>query len=110
MANLIDSIIRYVSPAAALKREHSRRVLADYEAAKADRLRKNRRETGSGNAAVVRAGSSLRQQARHLEQNYDIALGVLNVMVANTIGPHGLGGDPPPRRNADAACGEAAPK
>lgn len=98
MANLIDSIIRYVSPAAALKREHSRRVLAYYEAAKADRLRKNRRETGSGNAAVVRAGSSLRQQARHLEQNYDIALGVLNVMVANTIGPNGIGVEPQPRR------------
>ena len=92
MANLIDSIIRYVSPAAALKREHSRRVLAYYEAAKADRLRKNRRETGSGNAAVVRAGSSLRQQARHLEQNYDIALGVLTRAAPPVASPPGPAG------------------
>lgn len=98
MSNLIDRIVEYVAPGAALKREHARRVLAYYEAAKADRLRKNRRETGSGNAAVARAGGSLRQQARHLEQNYDIALGVLNTLVANTVGPNGIGVEPQPRR------------
>ena len=98
MANLLDRAIAYLSPGAALKREHARRVLAYYEAARADRLRKNRRETGSGNAAVARAGGSLRQQARHLEQNYDIALGVLNVLVANTVGPNGIGIEPQPRR------------
>ena len=98
MANLIDKAIQYIAPTAALKRAHARRVLAYYEAAKPDRLRKNRRETGSGNDAMLRAGSSLRQQARHLEQNYDIALGVLNTLVANVVGANGIGIEPQPRR------------
>jgi len=98
MANLIDRIVQYVSPSAALKREHARRILAYYEAGRSDRLRKNRRETGSGNAAVSRAGSTLRQQARHMEQNYDIALGVLNTLVANVVGANGIGVEPQPRR------------
>lgn len=98
MSNLIDKAIEYVAPGAALKRAHARRVLAYYEAAKADRMRKNRRETGSGNDAILRAGSSLRQQARHFEQNYDIALGVLNTLVTNVVGAHGIGVEPQPRR------------
>ena len=61
MANLIDKAIEYMAPGAALKRAHARRVLAYYEAAKADRMRKNRRETGSGNDAILRAGASLRR-------------------------------------------------
>lgn len=98
MANVIDKAIEYLSPGAALKRASARRVLAYYEAAKADRLRKNRRETGSGNDAILRAGGSLRQQARHLEQNYDIALGVLNTLVSNVVGANGIGIEPQPRR------------
>lgn len=98
MANIIDKAIEYMAPGAALKRAHARRVLAYYEAAKADRMRKNRRETGSGNDAVLRAGASLRQQARHFEQNYDIALGVLNTLVTNVVGANGIGVEPQPRR------------
>lgn len=97
-SNLIDRAIEYVLPNSALRRAHSRRVLAYYEAAKVDRLRKQRRETASGNDAILRAGSSLRQQARHLEQNYDIALGVLNTLVANVVGATGIGIEPQPRR------------
>jgi lambda family phage portal protein len=98
MPNIIDKAIEYLAPGAALRRAHARRVLAYYEAAKADRLRKNRRETGSGNDAILRAGSSLRQQARHFEQNYDLALGVLNTLVNNVVGANGIGVEPQPRR------------
>lgn len=97
-SNLIDRAIAYIAPGAAVRRAQSRRVLAYYEAARSDRLRKNRRETASGNDAILRAGSSLRQQARHMEQNYDIALGVLNVLVANVVGANGIGIEPQPRR------------
>lgn len=98
MGNVIDKAVEFFAPGAALRRAHARRVLAYFEAAKPDRLRKNRRETGSGNDAVLRAGSSLRQQARHLEQNYDLALGVLNTLVANVVGANGIGVEPQPRR------------
>lgn len=96
--NLVDRLIEYVAPVRALNRARARQVLAYYEAAKADRLRKHRREPASGNVAIARAGSSLREQARHLDQNYDIAVGVLDTLVRNTVGPNGIGIEPQPRR------------
>ena len=92
--NLLDRAVAYFAPMTAVKRSHARSILSYYEAAKPDRLRKGRRETGSGNDAVLRAGASLRQTARHLEQNYDLALGVLNTLVANVVGPNGIGVEP----------------
>lgn len=103
--NLADRVVSWFSPGAAVRRAHARSVLAYYEAAKSDRLRKGRRETGSGNDAVLRAGSSLRQIARHLEQNYDLALGVLNTLVNNVVGAQGIAIEPQPR-NADGTINQ----
>ncbi len=72
------------------------RPQAAYEAARPSIYRKGERERGSGNTAVLRAGTSLREQARHLEQNLDLARGVLDVLVRNTVGT-GIGVDPQPR-------------
>lgn len=102
---LADRVVSWFAPGAAVRRAHARSVLAYYEAAKSDRLRKGRRETGSGNDAVLRAGSSLRQIARHLEQNYDLALGVLNTLVNNVVGAQGIGIEPQPR-NADGSINQ----
>lgn len=104
--NAIDRAIAYISPSHALERARARRVLAAYEAAKPDRLHKNRRDAGSGNDAVLRAGLSLRQQARHLEQNYDIALGVLNILCNNIVGANGIGVEPQPRRSDGSISNE----
>jgi lambda family phage portal protein len=103
--NFIDRAVAYFAPITAIKRAHARTVLNYYEAAQPDRLRKGRRETGSGNDAVLRAGATLRQTARHLEQNYDLALGVLNTLVANVVGPNGSGVEPQPR-NADGSIND----
>lgn len=100
--NMFDRLVAVFAPTAAVRRAHARQVLAYYEAAKPDRLRKSRRETGSGNDAVLRAGASLRQMARHLEQNYDLALGVLNTLVTNTVGAKGVMVEPMPR-NSDGS-------
>lgn len=97
-SNIVDRLVSWASPTTAVRRAHARQVLAYYEAAKPDRLRKGRRETGSGNTAVLRAGATLRQTARHLEQNYDLALGVLNTLVANIVGANGIGVEPQPRK------------
>jgi len=96
-SNWLDTAIAAVSPGWALKRAHARRVLSYYEAAKPSTTRKARRETGSGDTAVLRAGKSLREQARHLEQNHDLARGVLNVLVANIVGANGITIEPQPR-------------
>ena len=104
--NWIDRIVGAFDPAAAVRRAQARNILAYYEAARPDRLRKGRRATGSGNDEILRAGAGLRQVARHLEQNYDIALGVLNTFVANVVGAAGIGVEPQPR-NADGTINDA---
>jgi lambda family phage portal protein len=93
---MIESIIRAVSPQWALKRAQARNVLAYYEAARPDRQRKQRRERGSGSAAVQIAGTSIREQARHLEQNFDLARAILRSLVNNTVGAHGITVEPQP--------------
>ena len=72
-------------------------VQAYYEAGKSDPQRKQRRERGSADRAVHRAGASLREQARHLDQNHDLARGALNTLVQNIVGPHGIQVEPQPR-------------
>jgi lambda family phage portal protein len=95
--NIFDRVVGYVSPRAAVKRAHYRRVLAYYEAANPDRTRKGRVAPGSGNLAVNKAGRTLREMARYFEQNHDLARGVLNDLVLKTVGPTGIACEPQPR-------------
>ncbi|MDH5187349.1 MAG: phage portal protein [Rhodospirillaceae bacterium] len=83
---LIDKLIKNVSPAWALRRERARYMLKAYEAAKPSRLHKKRTDTGSGDSIVGSAGASLRMQARHLDENHDLARGVLSVLVNQVVG------------------------
>lgn len=94
----LDRLIGWLSPAAAVRRAQARSILAYYEAARPDRLRKNRRATASANDDVLRAGVPMRQIARQLEQNYDLAVGVLNTLVVNIVGATGIGVEPQPRQ------------
>jgi lambda family phage portal protein len=94
----LDRVIAALSPQWAVSRSQARQILAYYEAASPSRTLKKRREGGSGNTAVGRAGRSLREQARHLEQNLDIARGILDTLVTNIVGPAGIGIEPQPRR------------
>lgn len=93
----LDHIVSVYNPVSAVKRAQARRVFSYYEAAKPTKSRKQRKEISGPNIAVGRAGPSLREQARHLEQNHDVARGVLAVLIANTIGPNGIGVEPQPR-------------
>lgn len=97
MSNLVDKAIGYFSPERAVKRAHARKVLGYYEAGRRDVQRKQRRESGSGTSAVLAAGTSLREQARHLDQNHDLAKGALNTLVQNIVGPNGIQVEPQPR-------------
>jgi lambda family phage portal protein len=95
---LIESTIAAISPAWAYRRSQFRQAMAAYEAATPGRLRKHGADNSSGDAVVGKAGAALRGYARQLEQNYDIAKGVLDVLVNNTIGPNGITREPLPRR------------
>lgn len=97
MASLLDKAISVVSPTWGLRRAQARQVLSYYEAAQPTTLRKQRKATGSADSEIRRAGHSLREQARHLEQNHDLARGVLAILVNNVVGPTGIGIEPQPR-------------
>ena len=104
--NLIDRAIAVFAPERALRRTQARRALAYYEAARPDRQRKARREYGSAANAVRTAGTSIREQARHLEQNHDLARAVLRVLVNSTVGSAGIQVEPTPLR-ANGSVDEA---
>lgn len=85
--NLVNRIIAQISPEWALKRErYARGLKAFYEAAEKSRLRKGRGKQQSANAVNRRAGDVLRNEARQLEENLDIAKGALDVLVASIVG------------------------
>lgn len=58
-----------------------------YESAQDTRLHKNKRATGSADAENAGAMVSLRQQARNLEQNFDLAESVLAILEDRIVGP-----------------------
>lgn len=74
------------------------KVVASYEAAKPSRLRKFRREQHSQNQLVELSAGALRNQARYLERNHDLARGAIRVLVNNVVGAAGIGVEPQPRR------------
>ena len=84
--NLMEAAIKYVSPGWALQRARQRQTLAYYEAAEPSRYRKKRRDRGSGDVSVAKAGDKLRVLARDLDQNHDLAHGALTTLVNNIVG------------------------
>lgn len=96
MPNALDRAIAALAPAWGVRRAQARAVLAYYEAARPDPTRKQRREPLSGSAAVRAAGHSIREQARHFEQNHDLTRGVLRTLVNNTVGAAGITVEPAP--------------
>lgn len=96
--NALDRAIAAIFPGAALRRAQARAVLAMYEAAQPSRQRKFHRESRGINEEVRRAAPHLRAQARHLEQNHDIARGAIRTFVNNVVGASGIGIEPQPRR------------
>ena len=96
----LDRAIIAIAPSWGRKRVENRvRVQAlsgAYEAVEQSRLRRQSRDYGSGNTAIAGSAVRLRNMARNLDRNHDLARGVLNVMVRNIIGADGIGVEPQP--------------
>jgi lambda family phage portal protein len=87
--NLFERAIAGIAPQWGLARARARmalRVFDSYEAVEKGRLRKDRRDRRSANAQNERSAEELRTMARHLDQNFDIAAGILDTIVANVVG------------------------
>ena len=105
-ANALDRLIGYISPMAELRRRQARQALAYYDATKPGRLRRSYRDASSPDRIAGASADKLRAMMRQAERDHDLVRGSLDVLVANTVGPNGIGVEPQPRR-ADGTIHEA---
>lgn len=85
-----------ISPGWAVARARNRHALRAYEAAVPSRLHKAKRESRSADNAVFAAGTSLREQARWLDENHDLVIGLFDKLEDRVIGAHGIQVEPQP--------------
>ncbi|WP_369427470.1 phage portal protein [Providencia sp. PROV236] len=94
--NFLDKAISVVSPGWARNRLRSRAQILAYEAAMPSRLHKARRENRNANQLTQIAGQSLREQARWLDNNHDLVIGILDKMEERIVGGKGIIVEPQP--------------
>jgi len=97
LAEGIEQAIAAVAPGWAASRAYSRLMINGYEAAMPSRTHKANREHRAANGALAIAGRSLREQARWLDENHDIVIGLLDKMEERIIGAKGIKIEPQPR-------------
>ena len=105
---VLDKFIGYFSPERGLARTKARRITALYETATHTRTNKTPLSTGDGDRSVTQAGPAIREQARHLDENHDLAHGVLSTLVNNTVGPNGISIEPAPKDKSGEIIPELA--
>lgn len=93
---LYTKFLGVVAPQRALKRIAAREQIRAYEAAKPSRTHAAKRERHSANTAIFAAGASLREQARWLDENHDLASGMLDKLEERVVGARGIQVEPHP--------------
>ncbi|HEH9677022.1 TPA: phage portal protein [Pasteurella multocida] len=93
---LIEKILAEISPGWAAQRARSRLVFNAYEAAMPNRTHKAKREKSAANTSVKQSAVSLREQARALDQDHDIVIGILDKLEERVIGSKGIHIEPQP--------------
>lgn len=108
---ILDRAIAAVAPVWGVRRMQARGVISAmagvHEATKRSRSRRIARDGGNGDTVVGQDAATLRNQARHLERDHDIARGVLNTLVQNIVGT-GIDVEPAPRLPGQAVDEELA--
>jgi lambda family phage portal protein len=83
----LDRFVSFVSPSAGLNRARARiATRALYEAGEPSRLRRPRQKGGDANVSTQRGAVNIRELARDMDENFDIAVGVLDCLVNNVVG------------------------
>lgn len=93
----IDKLLGFISPGWAADRARDRLRLMAYEAAMPSRTHQAKRERRGANIAVQQSAVSLREQARALDENHDIVIGLLDKMEERIVGAKGIQIEPQPR-------------
>ncbi|MFV0576040.1 MAG: phage portal protein [Vibrio sp.] len=94
--NFLDKAIAPFAPTWAAKRLRSRAQIKMYESVLPSRLHKAKREGRSADNALSGAGQSLREQARWLDENHDLVIGLLDKLEDRVIGADGIMVEPQP--------------
>ncbi len=94
--SLLDQAIGFFSPSWKAARLRARMQIRAYEAATPSRTHKARREPRSANQLNQAGAISLRQQARALDANHDLVIGILDKLEERVIGSRGIIVDPHP--------------
>ena len=90
--NIFDRAVSKVIPVwARWAFQRDQLITNSYDAAQAGRLRKAGKEPNSANVAVGASAESIRSQARSLDENHDLAKGILSSLVNKIVGPNGIG-------------------
>jgi lambda family phage portal protein len=92
-----DRLLAGLAPGYAIRRLRARAALESYESAKNTRLRRRMRDSRSPDAIIYDSAEKVRNYARDLERNYDLARGALKVLVRNVIGADGVQTEPMPK-------------
>lgn len=82
MAKKKDKAKRKAKKAAA----RAPQIVRIYDAAVASQYHKRITDTRSADAVMEHAGDKLRIRARHLDENHDLAIGILDTLVNNIVG------------------------
>jgi lambda family phage portal protein len=97
--SIVDKAILAVSPSWGLKRIKNRTLanqMLAYDASKPGRNRKMKVDNRSGDNAVWGSSESIRGQARYLDENHDLVIGLLDKLEQKVIGPRGISVEPMP--------------
>ncbi|HGF5004072.1 TPA: phage portal protein [Vibrio parahaemolyticus] len=94
--NFLERGIAVFAPQWAAKRMRAKVQIHGYEAAMPTHLRKNKSERRSGNQAVQTGGKTLREQARYLDENHDMVIGIFDKLEERIVGAEGIMVEPQP--------------
>ncbi|WP_246878176.1 phage portal protein, partial [Aeromonas sp. PrichA-15] len=92
----IDKLVGFISPGWAANRMRDRLRMMAYEAAMPSRTHQAKRERRGANVATQQSAISLREQARALDENHDIVIGLLDKMEERIVGGKGIQIEPQP--------------
>ncbi len=106
--NWIDRALAPLFPRTVARSLAARMAIRAYEAASPSRTHKAKSERRSGNAAVKASSKSIREQARALDENYDIVTGLFDKLEERVVGPKGIGIEPLPLLKDGSVAAEFA--
>ena len=93
---ILDDAIGIISPGWKAARLRSRAMIQAYEAARPSRTHKGKRENKTANQLSQMGAASLREQARWLDCNHDLVIGIFDKLEERVVGSKGIVVEPHP--------------